>query len=243
VRDIAKKYLSRGTVSISVSIDYDDDRASFTINQKLAVDYFNSLKTLSDNLQLKDPVKLEHLIPFSNYFVEKDETDTFEEEWKVVKSALTDALISLDKMRTREGQQLLKDFVGRIKTIEKSVDEVESLTASRMPIEREKMRARIAQLFESDEIDETRIQMEIVLLANKLDISEEITRLRSHIKFFGDALESTTPVGQKLNFLLQEMNREINTMGSKSDSAEISQIVVCVKEELERIREQVQNIE
>ena len=147
------------------------------------------------------------------------------------------------KMRTREGQQLLKDFQTRISTIEKSVDEIESLTGSRMTTERDKMRQRVAQLFESDELDENRIQMEIVILANKLDISEEIVRIRSHIKFFTSALESTQPVGQKLNFLLQEMNREINTMGSKSDSAEISQIVVCVKEELERIREQVQNIE
>lgn len=243
VRDIAKQYISRGTVSITITIDYDDDRASFTINEKIATDYYNSLKNLSDKLQLKDPVKLEHLIPFSNYFVEKDETDTFEEEWKVVKSALADALVSLDKMRSREGQQLLKDFQTRVASIEKSVDEIESLTGSRMVTEREKMRQRVAQLFESDEIDETRIQMEIVILANKLDISEEIVRIRSHIKFFISALESTQPVGQKLNFLLQEMNREINTMGSKSDNAEISQIVVCVKEELERIREQVQNIE
>lgn len=146
-------------------------------------------------------------------------------------------------MRKNEGKELAKDIRTRIKTIEERLDRIEERSMQRVPEERERLRARIAQLFESDEIDEQRLQLEILLLADKLDCSEEIVRLRSHIKFFLEALKSTEPVGRQLNFLLQEMHREINTIGSKANDAEISQLVVSVKEELERIREQVQNIE
>jgi uncharacterized protein (TIGR00255 family) len=105
------------------------------------------------------------------------------------------------------------------------------------------LRQKIAQLFDSDEIDESRIQMEIVLIADKLDISEECLRMRSHIKYFNDEINSKDSAGRKINFILQEMNREINTIGSKANNSEISHLVVQIKEELERIREQAQNIE
>ncbi len=166
-----------------------------------------------------------------------------EREWKVVVKAVRAALASLDTMRKNEGKELAKDIRARIKTIEERLDRIEERSMQRVPEERERLRSRIAQLFESDEIDEQRLQLEILLLADKLDCSEEIVRLRSHIKFFLEALKSTEPIGRQLNFLLQEMQREINTIGSKANDAEISQMVVSVKEELERIREQVQNIE
>ena len=123
------------------------------------------------------------------------------------------------------------------------IERIESLSMKKIPEMRDKLRQRVAQLFESDEIDERRIQMEIVLIADKLDVSEECVRMRSHIKFFNETLKAKEPTGQKLNFLMQEMNREINTIGSKASDTEISQIVVSLKDEIERIREQVQNVE
>jgi len=146
-------------------------------------------------------------------------------------------------MRAQEGQEIYKDFNKRLRKISNSIDKIEKLSAQKIIDERDNQREKIAKLFESDELDETRIQMEIAIIANRLDVSEECVRLRSHIKFFRETMKSNEPIGQKLNFLLQEINREVNTIGSKSDSAEISHIVVALKEEVERIREQVQNIE
>ena len=122
------------------------------------------------------------------------------------------------------------------------MDAVEKISVKRVPEERERLRERIAMLFESDEIDETRLQTEIVLLADKLDVSEEITRMRSHLKFFNETIKAKESSGKKMNFLLQEMNREVNTLGTKLSDANASKIVVGLKEELEKIREQVQNI-
>ena len=164
-------------------------------------------------------------------------------EWKLVKTALKDALKGIDKMRTSEGQQISRDIHERVKNIAKSVEKVDAISSKKIPLERERLRQRVAQLFESDDIDERRIQMEIVLIADKLDISEECVRLRSHIKFFNETLKAKEPMGQKLNFLIQEMNREINTIGSKANDTEISQLVVEAKDEMERIREQIKNVE
>ncbi|MBL7974412.1 MAG: DUF1732 domain-containing protein, partial [Candidatus Kapabacteria bacterium] len=154
------------------------------------------------------------------------------------------ALTALENARKNEGKEISKDLRARMKTIETTLDQVEEIGMKRIPEERERLRARIAQLFDADEIDEQRLQMEIVLLADKLDISEECVRLRSHIKFMNEALKSTVDAnGRQMNFMLQEMNREVNTIGSKANDANIARMVVGLKDELERIREQVQNIE
>ena len=215
----------------------------FSIDEQTASAVFESLKSLNRKLKIKEQVKLEHLLTFSQFFNNQENNSDSELQWKIVKRTLITALKKIDQMRAKEGQQIIRDFQYRIKKVASAVEKIESLSVKRVMDEREKIRLRIAQLFESDEIDENRIQMEIVLVANRLDVSEECVRLRSHVKFFNETTKLNEPVGQKLNFLLQEMNREINTIGSKSDSAEISQIVIGVKEELERIREQVQNIE
>jgi uncharacterized protein (TIGR00255 family) len=146
-------------------------------------------------------------------------------------------------MRIGEGTQILKDLQFRLKNVSSTLQKIEALGIKKIPLERERLRQKVAMLFDSDEIDEHRIQMELVLLADKLDISEECVRLNSHIKFMFESLKSKEPVGKKINFLLQEMNREINTIGSKANDTEISHLVVSAKEELERLREQIQNIE
>ena len=146
-------------------------------------------------------------------------------------------------MKMNEGQQISKDMLARMKKIGGVIDKIESISTNKIPEEREKLRQRVAQLFDSDEIDEHRIQMELVLIADKLDISEECVRMRSHIKFFFETFKEQEPIGRKINFLMQEMNREVNTIGSKSNDTEIAHLVVAVKEDLERIREQVQNLE
>lgn len=243
IKDIIKKYISRGSVSLYANIEYDGAVQPFFINEKNAESIYKSLISLRKKLKMKGEVELNNLLQFSSFFTQKDNDSDGLQEFKLLEKCLNNALKELDKMRTKEGNQILKDFNNRLKNITSMLDKIESLSLNRIPEEREKLRRKVALLFESDEIDENRIQMEIAFLANRLDISEECVRLRSHIKFFKENLKNNQQVGQKLTFLLQEMNREINTIGSKADDAEISQLVVSFKEELERIREQLQNIE
>lgn len=242
VREIIRKSLSRGSITLNLSIDGQKNTAP-SFNESLAAEHYNSLKNLAKKLKIKDVPTLADLLQFSGELWEMPADDTTDQTWNLVQMTLEKALKELDAARKNEGRELAKDLKNRMKKIEDIVGKIEEKAAGRVPEEREKIRQRIAQLFESDEIDEQRLQMEIVLLADKLDISEECVRLRSHIKFYGDMLKAAEPVGRKMNFLLQELHREINTIGSKSNDAVIAHHVVEVKEELERIREQVQNIE
>lgn len=243
IREMVKNYITRGTVNVNINIEMLDSAMPFEINMDAAQQCFKQIQKMKTQLKIRDAVKIEHVLHFATNLMEKKEDETSDEEWKLIQNATREALKSLNKMRRQEGQQIAKDMTNRIKNITKKIEEIETLGLKRVPDERERLRQRVAQLFESDEIDEHRLQMELVLLADKLDISEECVRLRSHIKFFNEAFKSREPIGRKINFLLQEMHREINTIGSKVDDAAISQLVVEVKEEQEKIREQVQNIE
>jgi uncharacterized protein (TIGR00255 family) len=162
----------------------------------------------------------------------------------VFHQALVKAVDSLKKMREKEGAELARDSKERIVKINKNIDAVEHLSKKRIPEERKRLTDRIAQLVEDKSvINNQRLELEIALLSEKLDVTEECVRFRSHNKFFLEALQSKESEGRKLNFLIQEMNREANTIGSKCNDVEIAHIVVGMKEELEKIREQLQNIE
>lgn len=243
IKDLVRKVLTRGTINVNVSVEYDVEAQNFNLNEKVAEECYKTLTNLKTKLKLREAVKMEHVLEFSSYFIEKDEDENEQLVSKLIKKAVSIALKKLDTMRGKEGKQIANDITNRVNNIQSNVDKIEVLGIERIPAEREKLRQRVAQLFESDEIDEQRLQTEMVLLADKLDISEECVRLQSHIKFFNENIKSREGSGRKLNFLLQEMHREVNTIGSKANDAGISQIVVDMKEELERIREQVQNIE
>lgn len=243
LKEFVKSFLSRGTVMVNISFEYDGLQEKFSFDKEAAAGVYEELKSLKKHLKIREAVKLDQVLAFSNFFNVQEDNEAGTIEWRVARKALREALTSLDKMRSQEGHEIYSDFNKRLRKIASAVDKIEKLSAQHIIDERENQRQKIAKLFESDEIDENRIQMEIAIIANRLDVSEECVRLRSHLKFFRETMKSSDPIGQKLNFLLQEMNREINTIGSKSDQAEISHIVVNVKEEIERVREQVQNIE
>jgi uncharacterized protein (TIGR00255 family) len=153
-------------------------------------------------------------------------------------------MTQLNSMRTNEGRELAKDFEKRILWIDTTLNEIEKLSVNRIPEERKRLQERVAQLLDDKNIiDQNRLELEIALLADKLDITEECVRYRTHNKFFLEAIKKEESPGRKLNFLVQEMNREANTIGSKANDATIAHHVVKIKEELERIREQLQNIE
>ncbi|MBS1537335.1 MAG: YicC family protein [Bacteroidetes bacterium] len=242
VREATRKALTRGSVFVNINVQQGTTSQLMKFNEEAATEYFSAIEKLKKRLKIKEPITLSHLFAFADGMVESKQDDASEKVWKLVSKSLGDALKELDVMRKKEGNEIARDLRNRIKIIEESLAKIEDKAVQRIPEERERLRQRIAQLFESDEIDEQRLQLEIVILADKLDISEECVRLRSHIKFFHETMKQID-AGRKLNFLLQEMHREVNTIGSKANDAEIAQIVVTMKEELERTREQVQNIE
>jgi len=243
IRDRVKKMLKRGSVNINIHTEADTTSKEFNINSELAKGVKSELDQCRKALKIKETVKFEHVLQFSNFFTQREAEVDPALEWTLTKDAISKGLKILVDMRKKEGSNIARDINNRIKNIHNILKTIEDDEIDRIPREREKIRQRIAQVFDNDEIDESRLQMEMVILADKLDISEECVRLQSHIKVFYDTMKDKDSNGPKLNFLLQEMLRETNTIGSKCNDASIAHKVVNMKEELERIREQVQNVE
>jgi uncharacterized protein (TIGR00255 family) len=244
VKEIVRKKISRGKVNLLATVDREKTgQLPLAINATAAREYYKLLNQLRKTVKLKEAVKLEHLLRFSEVLEQPVLDGADEDEWEVMQQALNAALDDLATMRRNEGEELTKDFRARIAAIEKTLSSVEALSKEQVPSERTRLRERIQRILENETIDEGRLEMELAMLADRLDVTEECVRFGSHNKFFIQALADKEPSGRKLNFLIQEMNREANTIGSKSNSSEIAHMVVSVKEELEKIREQLQNIE
>lgn len=244
IKEIIRSKISRGKISLNASKeDESDGEVAIAVDKKRAKEVYSVLEQLRKSTKIKEPIGLEHLLHFSEIF-ETKEAQEDETEWKVFQQALNKAVDYLKKMREKEGAELARDSKERILKINKNIDVVEQLSKKRIPEERKRLLDRVAQLVEDKSIiNNQRLELEIALLSEKLDVTEECVRFRSHNKFFLEALQSKESEGRKLNFLIQEMNREANTIGSKCNDVEIAHLVVGIKEELEKIREQLQNIE
>jgi uncharacterized protein (TIGR00255 family) len=244
IKELIRKRVNRGKITLVVTVERTTNGAiPLRVNTTAAKAYYRLLKDLRKAVKLKESVKIEHLLQFSDILEQDGSGDVDEREWRLLEQALESALDGLIRMRNDEGGELGKDLAQRIRRLESEIDRADGLAKTQIPAERERLRGRALQLMEKNEVDEGRLEMELVLLADKLDITEECVRFRSHNKFFLEALRSSEAAGRKLGFLVQEMNREANTIGSKSSSAEIAHLVVAMKEELEKIREQLQNVE
>lgn len=244
IKEILRKRIFRGKLNVLVSVERENGgEIPLKINAEAARSYLKLMNQLKKATRLKESVKLEHLLKFSEIFEPMAIEETDEAEWSVLKKALSKSIDAYDKMRQDEGAELKRDFVKRVESIEHSLADIDRISRERIPVERTRLRERIQQLMGNDSFEESRLELEIALMADKLDVTEEVVRFRSHNKFFLEALDNEEAAGRKLNFLVQEMNREANTIGSKSSSTEIAHLVVGLKEELEKIREQLQNIE
>jgi uncharacterized protein (TIGR00255 family) len=244
MREFFRNNVSRGSLTVSISVEADDTSApKFAINKEVADECYNELNAMRKQFKIKEAINMQHMLAFASQLSHNDVEFDEDQVLKLLNKTLLQGLKALDAMKVKEGQNIAKDIVRRIKNVQDLIAKIEEISRTRIPQERERLRSKIAQLFDSDEIDEHRLQMEIVMLADKLDVSEECVRLSSHFKFFAEALQAKEPAGRKINFLLQEINREVNTIGSKANDATISQYIVNAKEELERIREQIQNAE
>jgi uncharacterized protein (TIGR00255 family) len=245
IKDIVRTFLNRGNLNIIVKIEHDsNDVVPLKVNKAAAKSYYKLLNEIRKSVKLREQVKLEHLLTFSDVLEPVDEEETDETEWELLQESIRQALKSLDAMRVQEGSELAADLEKRIRWMDETLNEVEKLSKERIPEERINLHERISELVEDKfVIDQNRLELEIALLVDKLDITEECVRYRSHNKYFLEALNKNEAAGRKLNFLVQEMNREANTIGSKSSDATIAHLIVGLKEELEKIREQLQNIE
>jgi uncharacterized protein (TIGR00255 family) len=245
IRELIRQKINRGKINVNISIEREfPEDIPLKINIGAVKSYLNFLKELKRAARIKDQIKLEHLLKFSEIIEIEEQPEVSEAEWMVIMKTIETALQELQRMRIAEGMELKKDFEKRIKLIDEKIDRIYELSIARINERKERLRGRIKHLIESSDVDNSRIELELVLLADKLDITEECTRFKSHVKFFLNSINSSEPaVGRKLNFLLQEMHREANTMSAKSEDAEISHLVVEIKEEIEKMREQIQNIE
>jgi len=245
IKKYIKKFISRGRVEVYINLEYlDDTTIEVNVNIPLAMAYKRGMESILNELEIEDDVKLSHLLTLPEII--KTERKDMDEDvvWNCLSKALEIALENVVNMRKEEGIALKKDIEIQLGTLEVLIDEIENRAPLVVLEYKDKLKERVAKLLdEGADLDEERINYEVVLFADKSDINEEIVRFKSHINQFLMSLEQTDPVGRKLDFLIQEMNREINTIGSKANDLEIINNVVSIKSQLEKIREQVQNVE
>lgn len=245
LKELVRTKFSRGKVNLVVTITRENDsEAPVKINPAAAKAYVKLLNSLRKTAGIKERITLDHLLKFPEV-LEIDVFDSGDElEWSVARKAIAAALDDAENMRRQEGSELMKDLLARIASLDSSIGQIERVAKDLIPLERSRLEERLKQLLSDTKvIDSRRLELEVALFVDKLDVTEECVRFRSHTKFFRNAMDGEESAGRRLNFLVQEMNREVNTVGSKAGSAEIAHKVVAMKEELEKIREQLQNIE
>jgi uncharacterized protein (TIGR00255 family) len=245
-REFLRKALQRGKISVMVQLERENKTdIPLRVNLDAAKAYSAMLNQVRTAAGIDEPIRLEHLLKFNDVLeTARDESEETARAWKVIYAAMEIAVKALREMRRKEGDELKKDFQSRIHAINTALDKIVDLSVKTLAESREKLRTKVRDIITDETlISKERIEFEIVMLSDKMDITEENVRFRSHNKFFLETLNQDEAVGRRLNFLLQEQGREANTIASKSQHPEISQLAVFIKEELEKIREQVQNIE
>ena len=241
MRQMVAEALIRGKVDMSVWVEKDTSVDPTPINAQLVENYYQQIKAIADKTGIPTPEDWFYtLLRMPDVMTKTDVEELDDEEWKVVKGGVAEALKNLVDFRTQEGAALQKKFTEKIDNIAKLMGEIEPFEKSRV----EKIRARIVdglQQIPTADYDKNRLEQELIYYIEKLDISEEKQRLANHLKYFRDTMNESAGQGKKLGFIAQEMGREINTTGSKSNQAEMQNIVVKMKDELEQIKEQVLN--
>lgn len=237
---------SRGRIEASIRIDNGDTAESngrLGLNLPLARHYYDLLSQLKSELNLAGEISLALMTGFRDLFVPAETFHDPAELWKGLSGLLAEAMRTLAEMREREGESLCKDLTARLALIAAVLESIAARAPQVIDEYRKRLQERIRELTGEALIDETRLLQEVAIMADKSDITEEIVRFRSHMEQFTDLLTKEEGAGRKIDFLIQEMGREINTIGSKSSDSEISRSVIEIKSELSKLREQVQNVE
>jgi uncharacterized protein (TIGR00255 family) len=244
IRKTVQSRLNRGKIDLFVTQNlFDKKDVSAFLNKSLADSYFSCLTEIKERYNLRDDVSLSLISKFPEVITTKQEDEDVEELWDGLESALNNALDMMVQMREREGLKLTEDIVIKCKGIKDKVLIIEEKSSDIVQEYTDKLKLRLNDLLKDYKVDENRLAMEVALLADKASIDEEIVRLKSHLIQVKETLELDEPVGRKLDFIIQEMNRETNTIASKADNLDVINIMLSIKNEIEKIREQVQNLE
>ncbi len=249
LEDRIKTYIGsrvfRGRVDITVQLTSQEKlrNGNIAINWPLARSYCGLLTELKKKLNIPGPIDLGDLLTLKDLVVYQETTYSEEVLWRKLAPSLKKVFDALQKMRCEEGRNLGRDLLERLKVIRKGVDLISEKVPQVVEAYEGRLKERIKKIAQGVEVDPLRLAQEVAIMADRSDVSEELIRLKSHLKQFEALFKESNPVGKKMEFLLQEMNREINTVGSKSLDSEIAHQVVSIKSELEKLREQIQNIE
>lgn len=242
LRNMLSTALERGKIDFSISIEQDSSQGGCVINRPMLKKYFTEIKEVADEIGAKIPddflpdlIRLPEILRAQNQ-------ELAEEEWKALEASIREAIDDLKGFRSSEGQHLLDDIIMRENKIRRLLEEVSPLEKERINQVRDRINRSLKELGESVKVDQNRFEQEIIFYLEKLDITEEKVRLSKHLDYFHETLLGKEGSGKKLGFITQEIGREINTIGSKANDAAMQQIVVQMKDELEKIKEQLMNV-
>ncbi len=244
LRELIGSRVSRGKVTIYVGFEEPEGSPDrYPLNRDAVVAYYNQLEEVRKQLKLTEPVRMSDMLAFPEVLVGDTSIADEDKIWPELKKATTEALDKMVSMRRKEGEAMSSQMSASLDSIAHNLEEIIKLSPEAVAKQRERIRAKVTDLLEGTPPDERRIEEEIAILAERMDIAEECTRLDSHIQQYRETLNSTDAVGKRLNFLLQEMNREANTIASKCSDIAVSRLSLATKEEIEKLRELVQNVE
>lgn len=240
LRNELSKQLERGKIDVSIYVESNKTETPIEINIELAKAYHQQLQNLANQLNEPLQTSIEQILKFPEVMKnERKETD--ENEWKQIKNCINDAVLQLNNFRLTEGTSLMNDFEERLGKIEKCLEEIKKLDTERIQNIKSRIKNSIEETIGKSKMDENRFEQELIYYVEKLDINEEKVRLKTHLDYFIETCKEASP-GRKLNFISQEIGREINTIGSKANDAAIQKLVVIMKDELEKIKEQANNV-
>ncbi len=243
IKEFVKTKVKRGKLNVVITIKSNGyENGTVSVDNEKLQNHISLINKIKRSAKIKEDIKLENLLANKDIFTSV-ELKPNSSDFTKVKSALLKALNELNKMKRNEGTSLLKEIISRLKNIEINVSEIEKEFKVGINDYYNKLKERVKELLDNAEIDKDRLNLELALLAERADITEECVSLKSHIKFFKTSLKTEKEPGRKLNFLCQEINREANTISSKSVTTSIIHSAVLIKEEIEKVREQIQNIE
>ncbi len=245
IKELMAQKVSRGKISAQLIIERNNgSEVTLQVKPEVVKDYYKLLTGIKKTTGIKEEIGLDHILKFSEIF-KGDTSEELTEFWPEVKKTFIAAVADLVVMKAKEGKVLEKDILARLSSIEKKLSAVEKFSSKNVGETKARMLEKVNNLLKDANIqaDNNRLEYELIMISDRLDITEEITRANSHLDYFRNNVKQKELSGRRLNFLVQEINREINTIASKSNSSSISQYVVEMKEELEKIKEQLQNIE
>ncbi|MDU1442282.1 MAG: YicC/YloC family endoribonuclease [Clostridium cochlearium] len=244
IREIVQKYVGRGKIDVFINLNtYDKSNVKTIFNKDLADGYVKNLEEIKSRYNISEELSIDLIAKFPEVITIEHKEEDIDELWVELNDPLEEAAISLVKMREVEGAKLKENILEKCDNIKETCKEVEKIAPQVVTMYKEKLELRLEELLKDVEIDEERLAMEVALFADKSCIDEEIVRLKSHLIQVKDTLNLEEPIGRKLDFIVQEMNREVNTIASKANNLDISNFVLTMKNEIEKIREQIQNIE